>query len=70
MTCAACKFFEPQKTPGGRTRKQPGRCLVVVDQPALPNCVLKHIGFRWPPGRSYMMPDDGEDCVLQEPIAP
>jgi hypothetical protein len=67
MTCRTCQFLLVEPDRAGRIKpraKNAYKCIAHVPMPTLPVSVTKHYDFKWPPARSYMSPDDGNDCPL------
>jgi len=65
MTCATCKFLDVRINKAGQrvVRKDSAyQCLCAVSEPILPASVTTAYGYRWPPPKSYMTGDSGENC--------
>jgi hypothetical protein len=77
MTCRNCTFLRVPPDKDGRRRPRKDKaytCTIDAPVPVLPTSITKSYGFRWPPSRDYMTPDDGERCpcwvefVPKEPV--
>ncbi len=64
MTCRTCKWLNVEPNKAGRrvARKDiTYPCTVPIEKPRLPDSVRQY-ARHWPPPRSYMGPNDGQDC--------
>ena len=69
MTCRTCKWLDvrPDKDGKRRVRKNNGyRCIVQVAAPKWPDSVTKAHGYYYSPARTFMSPDEGENCPTKE----
>jgi hypothetical protein len=65
MTCKKCRFLDVAPDALGRRkprRDKMYRCTAPVEEPSLPQSVTKAYGYKWPPSRKFMGPDDGDGC--------
>jgi len=69
MTCRTCKhLFVPNDKAGRRVVRKDNsyECTVKVVMPLLPESVTGACGFKWPPSRSWMSGNQGENCPKWE----
>ena len=69
QSCKTCLFLGVHPDANGRIvvrAKNAYECLVVVQQPALPESMTRAYGYRWPPAKSYMTGDSGRECPTWE----
>lgn len=73
MACRTCKHLNVPFNKAGRriVRKEKYYpCTVEVIKPLLPDSITKSYDFRWPPSRSYISGDSGENCPKYETLKP
>lgn len=66
MSCGACEYLSVETDRDGTRRVRRDRtypCYAPVPEvPDLPHSVTGYLSFNWPPRRTWMSPDGGEDC--------
>jgi hypothetical protein len=70
MSCRTCKWLRVAPDKAGRRIPRKDKCYFCeapLPEPALPLSVTTYHGWRWPPPRNFMSPDDGEDCPVFTP---
>lgn len=69
VSCRYCQHLAVPPDKAGRIIPRKGKsyqCTAPLPTPNLPAAVLQAFDFRWPPGRKYMSPDEGEGCATFE----
>ena len=73
MTCRNCRYLDvrPDKDGKRRTRKSNSyRCTAPMPKVKWPDSVTTYHGYHFPPHKTMMSPDQGEDCpTFKEPEA-
>ena len=66
MTCRTCQYLVVAPDSRGRIIPRAGKAYPcgyrVPDKHGLPACITGDHGFKWPPSRRCMEPDDGYGC--------
>ena len=66
MTCRTCKFLDVPPDSRGRIVPRLGNAYAcrfpIPDAHGLPHSAFKSYGFKWPPSKTRMRPDDGDGC--------
>ena len=64
-TCRTCVWLTVPPDKAGRRAARKDNvypCAAPLPDVALPRSVTERFGFNWPPRRTMMSPDRGEDC--------
>lgn len=67
MTCKTCEWLEVHPDKRGRRVVYAARvypCVAPCAAPVAPVSITRYHGFKWPPPRMHMGPQDGADCPL------
>ena len=71
MSCRTCIYLEVMPDKTGRKIPRKGNvyaCLYQIpNDHQLPMSAVRYYGFKWPPIKNRMTPDDGEGCVQHLP---
>jgi hypothetical protein len=69
MTCRKCKWLKVWPNAAGKKIARRGNvypCMFEPAMPVLPASITQRGGFRWPPDKGYVAPDDGAECPTFE----
>jgi hypothetical protein len=74
QSCRSCKFLDvmPDKSGKRVPRAVNAYSCLAAAQPVadmhFPDSITRAYGFRWPPSKTHMQPDQGVDCPAYEAL--